>query len=87
MVFLLHLLFTSYVFTFTYGEMKNYLKVERAKNNLTQEELAARIGVSRQTINAVEKGKFIPSTLLALKLAREFKVPVDEVFKLEEEDG
>ncbi|MGK7392269.1 MAG: helix-turn-helix transcriptional regulator [Candidatus Cyclobacteriaceae bacterium M2_1C_046] len=66
--------------------MKNYLKVERAKNDLTQEDLALRIGVSRQTINAIEKGRFVPSTVLALKIAREFNVSVHEVFELENED-
>ncbi|MRT94066.1 helix-turn-helix transcriptional regulator [Ancylomarina sp. 16SWW S1-10-2] len=64
--------------------MKNYLKVERAKKDITQATLAEKIGVSRQTINAIEKGKFVPSTLLALKMARYFKTPVGDIFELEE---
>ena len=66
--------------------MKNNLRVERAIANITQEELAKRISVSRQTINAMEKNKYIPSTLLALKIAREFGKPVEDIFELEEED-
>lgn len=63
--------------------MKNNLKVLRAIKNISQEELANQIGVSRQTINAMEKGKYVPSTLLALKLARYFEKPVEEIFELE----
>lgn len=66
--------------------MKNTIKVERAKKDLTQADLAERVGVSRQTINSIEKGRFIPSTLLALKIAHVFKEPVDNIFSLEEED-
>ena len=66
--------------------MKNRLKVARAEMDLTQEELAKRIGVSRQTINAVESGRYVPSTVLALKMARVFGKPVEEVFFLEEGD-
>ena len=66
--------------------MKNRLKVARAEMNLTQEELAKRIGVSRQTINAVESGRYVPSTVLALKMAQVFGKPVEEVFFLEETD-
>ena len=66
--------------------MKNSIKVQRAINNLTQAELASKIGVSRQTINAMEKGKYIPSTLLALKLSKLFKIPVESIFKLEENE-
>jgi putative transcriptional regulator len=66
--------------------MKNRLKVARAEMDLTQEELAKRIGVSRQTINAVESGRYVPSTVLALKMARVFGKPVEEIFFLEEED-
>ena len=64
--------------------MKNSLKVERAKKDLTQEELGNLIGVSRQTINSIEKGRYTPSTVLALKLAKIFDTPVEEIFKLEE---
>ncbi len=66
--------------------MKNNLKVLRAIKNISQEELAKEIEVSRQTINAMEKGKYVPSTLLALKLARYFKKPVEEIFELEENE-
>ncbi len=64
--------------------MKNSLKVERAKKDITQAELANQIGISRQSINAIEKGKFVPSTLLALKLARYFETRVEDIFTLEE---
>jgi putative transcriptional regulator len=66
--------------------MKNTIKVERAKNDMTQEGLAEKIGVSRQTINSIEKGKYVPSTLLALKMATVFKTIVNEIFDLEEGD-
>lgn len=66
--------------------MKNTLKVQRAILNLTQEELAKRISVSRQSINAIEAGKYVPSTVLALKLARIFNKPVEDIFILEDED-
>ena len=63
--------------------MKNNIKVERAIHNLTQADLAEKIGVSRQTINAMEKNKYVPSTLLALKIARLFNKPVESIFQLE----
>jgi putative transcriptional regulator len=66
--------------------MKNSIKVERAKKNMTQAELAKRIQVSRQTINAMELGKYVPSTLLALRLASIFETTVDEIFTIEETD-
>jgi putative transcriptional regulator len=66
--------------------MKNNIKVQRAIMNITQEELAQRIGVSRQTINTIESGKYIPSTVLALKLAKVFRATVDEIFLLESGD-
>jgi len=66
--------------------MKNTLKVERAINNFTQEELAKKIGVSRQTINSIETNRYVPSTLLALKLSKLFNKPVNDFFTLEEED-
>ena len=66
--------------------MTNNLKVFRAIKNISQEELAKQIQVSRQTINAMEKAKYVPSTVLALKLAGYFKVSVEEIFKLENED-
>jgi len=64
--------------------MKNNIKVERAKKNMTQAELAKLVQVSRQTINAIELGKYVPSALLALRLARLFQVSVEEIFQLEE---
>jgi len=66
--------------------MKNSLKVERAIKNITQEELAKVISVSRQAINSIELGKYVPSTILALKLSRYFGKSVNEIFKLEETD-
>jgi putative transcriptional regulator len=66
--------------------MKNSLKVERAKHNLTQAELASMIKVTRQTINAMELGKYVPSTVLSLRLAAIFRVPVEQLFQLEETD-
>ncbi len=66
--------------------MKNKLKVHRAIKDVTQAKLAEAIGVSRQTINAIEKNKYVPSTVLALKLAQFFEVKVEEVFELSDED-
>jgi putative transcriptional regulator len=66
--------------------MKNLIKVERAKKNWTQEFLANKIGISRQAINAIEAGKFVPSTLLALKMAKVFETTVEAIFQLEEKD-
>lgn len=66
--------------------MTNNLKVLRAIKNISQEELAKQIQVSRQTINAMEKGKYVPSTVLALKLARYFENPVEGIFTLESTD-
>lgn len=66
--------------------MKNSLKVQRAILDITQEELARRVGVTRQAINAIERGKYVPSTLLALKMGRIFGKPVEEIFILEEND-
>ena len=66
--------------------MKNNIKIERARHNLTQADLAERIGVSRQSINAIEQGKYVPSAVLALKIARLFQLSVEEVFRLEDSD-
>ena len=66
--------------------MKNNLKVQRAIKNITQAELADLIQVSRQTINTIESGKYVPSTVLALKMAKIFKKPVEEIFELEQID-
>lgn len=66
--------------------MKNWLKVERAKRNITQAELAKALNVSRQTINSIELGKFIPSTVLALRIANYFEVKVEDIFILEADE-
>lgn len=66
--------------------MKNTLKVERAIKGLTQEQLAQKVAVSRQTINAIEANKYVPSTVLALKVAKVFNKPVEEIFILEKTD-
>jgi putative transcriptional regulator len=65
-------------------ELSNQIKVQRAIKNITQEELAAQIGVTRKTINTIETGKFVPSTILAIKLARFFEIKVEELFTLVE---
>jgi putative transcriptional regulator len=66
--------------------MKNTVKVERAKKDMTQQDLAESVGVSRQTINSIESGKYVPSTVLALKISKVFGVNLDELFQLEEGD-
>ena len=65
--------------------MKNRIKVFRAMHDLTQEDLARAIGVTRQTILAIEKGKYVPSLDLAFKIARYFNVTLEETFTYEEE--
>lgn len=66
--------------------MKNRIKVERAERDITQQQLAEAVGVSRQTIVAIEKTRFLPSTPLALKISRYFGKPVESIFILEETD-
>ncbi len=66
--------------------MKNVIKVERAKKNWTQADLTEKISVSRQAVNAIETGKFVPSTILSLKMAKVFGTTVEEIFQLEVED-
>ena len=66
--------------------MKNRLKVERAILDITQEELAKKIGVSRQTINSIEKNRYIPSTVLALKMSKLFNKTVNDIFELDLEN-
>ena len=66
--------------------MKNTIKVQRAIKDITQAQLADIIGVSRQTISAIEKNKYVPSTVLALNLARYFEVAIEDIFELTEED-
>jgi putative transcriptional regulator len=63
--------------------LDNQIKVFRARHDLTQADLAERVGVTRKTINTIENGRFVPSTVLALKIARVFGVPVEELFRLE----
>ncbi len=64
------------------GQIKNMLKVHRARMDWTQEELARRVGVTRKTVNTIENGIYVPSTYLALKLARAFEVTVEDLFQL-----
>ena len=64
--------------------LKNKIKIYRAMNDWTQEELARRVNVTRKTINTVENRKFIPSAYLALKIARAFGVSVEEVFQIDD---
>ena len=66
--------------------MNNRIRVERAELRMTQQRLADAVGVSRQTINAIESGKFVPSTVLALKIARIFSKRVEQIFILEDDD-
>ena len=66
--------------------MKNRIKVERAELDITQQQLAEAVGVSLQTIVAIEKNRFLPSTPLALKISRYFGKPVESIFILEETD-
>lgn len=66
--------------------MKNNIKVQRAIKGITQQVLAEQVGVSRQSIVAIEQGKYVPSTLLALKIAGYFVIGVEEIFELEEGD-
>ena len=66
--------------------MKNRIRVARAEVRMTQQQLADAACVSRQTINAIESGKFVPSTVLALKIASVFGVKVEDIFQLEEGD-
>lgn len=66
--------------------MKNTVRVERAILDITQQDLATAVSVSRQTINSIESGKYVPSTVLALKISRYFGKPTDSIFSLEEND-
>lgn len=63
-------------------ELLNTIKVERAKQNITQAELAIKVGVSRKTINTIETGKFVPSTITAFKIAAAFNLKIEEIFEL-----
>jgi putative transcriptional regulator len=64
--------------------LRNTIKTQRAKLNLTQEQLAERVKVSRKTINTIENGRFIPSTVLALQLSRALRVSVEDLFQLDD---
>jgi putative transcriptional regulator len=66
--------------------MKNNIRVERAIKNITQAQLAELVGVSRQTINSIESNKYVPSTVLALKIARIFGKPLESIFMLDDGD-
>ncbi len=66
--------------------MENSIRVERAKMNLTQEDLAKMIGVSRQTINSIEKNRYVPSSVVALKMSRVFGIPVNDFLELTDDD-
>ena len=66
--------------------LRNRIKVERARHDLTQEQLADLVGVTRKTVNTVETGKFVPSTVLALKLARALHTRVEDLFYLADEE-
>lgn len=63
-------------------ELNNRIRVFRAEKRISQSELADQIGVTRKTISTIEVGRFVPSTIIALKLARFFSVPVEEIFSL-----
>jgi putative transcriptional regulator len=66
--------------------MRNSIKVERAKSSITQTELAEAINVSKQTIHSIETGRFVPSSVIALKIARYFNTTVEAIFELEDTD-
>jgi len=66
-------------------KLKNEIRVFRAKFNISQRELAEGIGVTRKTINTIETGRFVPSTILSMKIAKFFKTTVEEIFELKEE--
>jgi putative transcriptional regulator len=67
--------------------LKSHLKQHRARLELTQQELAKRAGVRRQTIIAIEKGHYVPSALLAFRIARVLEMKVDDLFELVDEAG
>jgi putative transcriptional regulator len=69
------------------SRLLNQLKVRRAMNDITQGDLAERIGVTRKSINSIENGHFVPSTELALKMSKELKCTVEELFQLPDANG
>lgn len=66
--------------------MKNYIKDERNRLKISQQELADRVSISLQTLNSIEAGRYIPSTLVAIRISNVFKVTVNEIFQPEEDD-
>jgi putative transcriptional regulator len=72
----------TWLFDFSAGALQNTLREARAERGLTQEALAALVGVTRKTINTVERGRFVPSTILALRLSRALAMPVEQLFEL-----
>jgi putative transcriptional regulator len=68
-------------------ELSNRIRVFRAEHRMSQNDLAEAIGVTRKTINTIEVGRFVPSTIIALKIARYFNAPVEEIFSLKESPG
>lgn len=68
------------------AKLKNTIKIQRAIKDLTQEQLAELVGVTRKTINTIERGKYVPSTLLALKMAKVLEVTVEELFMIDEDE-
>ncbi|NNF08441.1 MAG: helix-turn-helix transcriptional regulator [Candidatus Eisenbacteria bacterium] len=66
-------------------ELENRIRVFRAEHRMSQADLAERVGVSRKTISTIEVGRFIPSTIIALRIARYFGVPVEDIFSLRED--
>ena len=67
------------------GLLQNRIRVFRAEHRLSQSELAEKIGVSRKTISTIEVGRFVPSAVIALKIARYFEVPVEQIFSLDDD--
>ncbi len=67
------------------GKLNNRIRVYRAEHRLSQSDLAERIGVTRKTISTIEVGRFVPSTVIALKIARYFNVPVEDIFSLDDD--
>ena len=69
------------------NELSNRIRVFRAEHRMSQSDLADAIGVTRKTISTIEVGRFVPSTVIALKIARYFNAPVEEIFSLKEPAG
>lgn len=67
-------------------QLDNRIRVFRAEHRMSQADLAEAIGVTRKTINTIEVGKFVPSTVIALKIARHFEAPVEEIFQLNDSE-